>query len=456
MKTNKYSGNLIAILIAIILLFLATFLYFFWSDAAPARTSDSSQMPSLVETGTPIQLDMGASSRCISDGSGFFLLLDDGIRRYDNSAKLRWDFPLSMSNPTYVANATFVAVGEYKGTSLNVFGQSGLIYSLSFDNEIINFTIGANGYAAVTIASLRGGYTIDIFNDTGKRITSFVVEVENNYPINSALSPDGRILAVSFLSLSGTQMESHMRAYYLKQSDGLDFTDGMFASFHKTEGEIISKVEFIDSSTLMFLSDGQYGVYELNSSNHMVLKWFREINNEISFANAINDKGMAIAFGKSLVNKDGLAEGSLLILDKSGRQLATYTMEGPVTYLHCGKDAVIAGGGNSAREFAAISYKDKVIWEYTATSDILDFVILDKAEKVLIVSAGSINFMEMRKSASSASSQTSPNDSRPDLEPTLLPPPESATPAQSEAPASAAPAETPEVETPEAETPATP
>ena len=425
MKKNKSNINLIAIFAAVALFALAAFLYFFWSSDAPVKTSDTGQLPSLVDTGSPTSLEMGASSRCISDGSGFYLLLGDGIRRYDNSSKLRWDYPLNMSNPTYVSNATFVAIGEYKGSLLSVFGQSGLIYELNFDNEIINFTVGSNGYAAVTIASTRGGYTIDVYNATGKRITSFVVESTNYYPMHSALSPDGRVLAVSVLNLTGTQMESHIRAYYLRESDGMDFTDGMFANFHKTEGEIISKIAFIDDSQLMFLSDGQYGVYELSGSNRMILKWFREVNNEVSFANAINDKGMVIAFGKSLVNKDGLAEGILLVIDKSGKQIATHTMEGPVTYLHCGKDALIVGGGNSHREFAALSYKDKILWEYTATSDVLDFVILDKPEKVLLVSSGRVAFMETRKisaaESSSAPDNTAAAPASSDLTPSAAP-----------------------------------
>ena len=411
MKKNTFNVNLMAILASFILLILAAFLYFFWSADAPEKTSDSGQLPSLVEADSPVLLDMGVSSRCIADDSGFFLLLGDGIRRYDNSQKLKWDYPLNLSNPTYVANATYVAVGEYKGTSLNVFGQSGIVYTLNFDNEIINFTVGSNGYAAVTVASTGGGYTINVYNSEGKRITYLVVEVTNNYPIHSTLSPDGRVLAVSFLNLSGTQMESYICAYYLKQSDGLDYTDAMFASFNRTEGEIISKVEFIDDSALMFLSDGQYGVYELSSSNQMVLKWFKEINNEVSFANVISGKGIAIAFGKSIVNKDGLAEGSALILDRSGKQIASYTMEGPVNYLHCGKEAAIIGGGSSGRNFAAVSYKNKVLWEYTATADVLDFVILDKLDKVLLVSSGSITFMETRKSGAPIPKTPAPDNS---------------------------------------------
>ena len=429
MAKNKSNPNFIAIFAAITLLSLAVFLYFFWNDDAPAKTSDSSKLPSLVETASPISLEMGSASKCISDGSGFYLLMGDGVKRYDNLSKLKWDYTLNMANPTYVSNATFIAIGEYKGSSLSVFGQSGLVYELNFDNEIINFTIGSNGYTAVTIASTRGGYTTDVYNTLGKRITSFVVEATNYYPMHSALSPDGRVLAVSFLNLSGTQMESHICAYYLRESDGMDFTDAMFATFHKTEGEIISKIAFIDDTQLAFLSDGQYGVYELSGSNRMNLKWFREVNNEVSFATVINDKGMAIAFGKSLVNKDGLAEGTLLMLDKSGKQIASYTMEGPITYLHCGKDAVIVGGGKSSREFASVSYKDKVLWEYTATSDVLDFVILDKVEKVLLVSSGRLTFMETRKSAASES----PAAESPAIE---SPTPEPATPepAETEAP----------------------
>jgi len=379
---------------AFIVLVLAVFLYIIWGGNLGA-TFNTRDAPSLVSSNFFVVFDENFFKKTISDGSGFYTLTADRVARFDINGELIWEHQMNLESLTFVHNGSYIAASAYRARIFRAFGPRGILHTLTFENDILSYNIAANGYSVIMTQS-EGGYNIDVFNSAGNHIKRRPVEARNLFPMSMDISPDGRILVVSYLDISGSVILSYICAYYIRESDAANYTDGLFASFRQLEGEIISKVRFIDSSSLMYSSDARFGVYELGPGARFRYRWSKELDNRTVFLEAVNNVGIAVAFGSSLLNREGFAEGTFIVYGVNGDVLATYNMDGSITHLSVGSEAVVIGGGSLRRSFAAIKYRNRVAWEYTATTDVLDFVILDRPERALIVTPTRMEIMEVR------------------------------------------------------------
>jgi len=383
-----------AIVITLLLLVFASLWYIVFGDNL-GLTFGTRTAPVLASGNFSVDFGQNAFPKTVSDGTGFFALTNGIVTRFDNSGSLSWEHPINHLNPTFVTAGSYVAVSELRGRNFQVFGSRGLLYTIAFENDILNYHIAYNGYSAVMTGS-GNGYSINIFSASGDSIKRKEVEERNLFPMSMAISSDGRVLAVSYLSVGEPVVVSYICAYYIDENDAANYTDGLFALFSQVEGEIIYNVEFIDENHLMYSSDGRFGVYEVGPGQRARHIWSKTFDNRASFVEAVSGVGVAVAFGQPLINRAGFEEGTFMVYGYNGNELAAFVMDGPITYLSSGLEAAIVGGGPLGRSFSAITYRNRVAWEYTATSDVLDFVVLDRPERVLMVTPTRMEIMEVR------------------------------------------------------------
>ena len=387
-------SRLTVISITLLLLALAGFLYINWSDA-PGANFAASRTPTLAAGDFSVYFTENTFYQSVSDDLGFYILGRRVVRRYDTEGTLLWTRSISHTNPTFVQGGHYIALSAYRARAYYVFGPEGSLYTLTFDNDILSYHVACNGYSAVMSMDNSGGYNIEVFSASGTRVKQRVLNERNLFPVSMAISPDARILVVSYLDISGYNILSYICAYHIHERDRAH-NDGLFASFRQIEGEIISKVRFIDSAHLMFSSDGQFGVYRLDSDMQFNYSWSIALENQAAFVDVISETGIAIAFGRPLLGAGGIQEGTFAIHGLDGTLIATYFMDGGISYLSTGTGAAIIGGGPLRRNFAAINYRGQVVWEYRATSDVLDFVLLDSYTRALIVTPTRMQIMEVR------------------------------------------------------------
>ncbi|MCL2565453.1 MAG: DUF5711 family protein [Defluviitaleaceae bacterium] len=373
---------------------LAVFTYIIWGTNLGAAFA-TREAPSLVPGNFSVSFDGNSFKRVIADKGGFYALKDRGITRFDNFGEIIWEYPLNYENPVLVHSGSYVAVSEHRARTYRAFNPYGSLYTLTFENDILSYHIAKNGYSVVVTES-ESGYGINVFNTAGNLVKHKGIEDRNLFPLSADISLDGRILVISYLDISGPNILSYICAYYIRESDAANHTDGLFASFRHLEGEIISKVRFIDSSNLMYSSDSQFGVYELAQGERVNYRWSRVLDNRAVFVNVVDNVGVAVAFGSSLLNREGYEEGTFIVYGVSGDELVSHTIDGSITYLSIGKEGAVIGGGALRRSFVAITYGNRVAWAHTATSDVLDFVILDRPGRALLVSPARMEIMEVR------------------------------------------------------------
>ena len=383
-----------AIVIPLLLVLIAGASHIVFGEGLIARFG-TRPAPTLVRSDFSVELSERGSIQAISDGSGFFILRSTNVTRFDNSGRQLWAQPISYTNPTFVRGGSYVGVSEYRGRTFHVFGPGGLMYAINFENDILSFHVASNGYSAV-MTHIGGSYNITVFNAAGSSIKLRIIEEGGLFPVSMAISPDGRILAVSYLNTAGAVISSYICVYCIEAFDAAAGTDGLFALFRQLEGEIIYKVAFIDDSRLMYSSDREFGVYGLAPAGRVRHLWSEAFDNHAVFLEAVKNVGIAVAFGPPLISREGFEEGRFILYSPDGAELASFMMDGRITRMSIGPEAVIIGGGPLGRSFAAITYRNRVAWEYTATSDVLSFVTLDRPQRALLVTPARMEIMETR------------------------------------------------------------
>lgn len=383
------------IIATFLLLATAGFLYISWGEGFDVNFG-ASRVESFAPGDFFIDFDGTVLYQSASDELGFYIFGRRNIRRYDIEGNRLWERTTSHANPTSVQGGNYIGISAYRARAYYAFGPYGALYTIATENDILSYHIACNGYSAILSVTDYGSYHMEVFNTAGMRVWQRILKERNVFPISMAISPDATTLIVSYLDTSGHTILSYICAYHIYAEGSMSYDDGLFASFSQIEGEIISRVAFIDSKHLMYSSDGRVGMYIIDYESRISHVWSRILENQAVFVEVVRGVGVAVAYGRPLPGAEGVPEGTFVIYGLEGWELATYFMSGGIRYLSTGSGAAIIGGGALRRDFAAIDYNNQVVWEYTATSDVLDFVILDSPMRALIVTPMRMQIMEAR------------------------------------------------------------
>lgn len=387
-KHGKAKYIMLAVLAAAILLYTAAeFLtggVFFREAAAEAQT--------LLSTGVSVQFDRvsGAAFYACTGAKGFYFATKDGVSYITDDGRTLMNEAYSMQNPKLFGEGQFAAVAEPSGHFAYVFNPQGLLYYKQFEGQIVNLAINTLGYSSV-VTKRNDKYEAFVYNASGVLISTGVFPETEIIVTSSDVSNDGRIWAISFLDISGAQMNSKITFSYLNKSESAGYTDNIFASINDDSNRYFGIVKFMDENKLVVVADKE--IFCVNpSSGSMKALWTFELNNEID--KLCFDTGrIAIAFGKGLLNKPAEPQGRVVLIDLDMNRLAEYDAGSRVTSLSLGQ-AIIVG---CERLFTAVSVKGVVLWEYTAVYDTRAMYFLDSTNKVLLQTGTEATVMKMTK-----------------------------------------------------------
>ena len=81
------------------------------------------------------------------------------------------------------------------------------------------------------------------------------VEAESGiYPLCCDVSPDGEIIAISYIDTTGVEIKSKIGMFYINSDTGADYTDSMYGAVEKND-EIIFKMYFMGGNNLIAIGD---------------------------------------------------------------------------------------------------------------------------------------------------------------------------------------------------------
>ena len=183
----------------------------------------------------------------------------DGISYTDIKGNALWNQTYEMQNPMVRVAGTRVAVADYNGHIIHNIDQAGNSVEIDTNLPIREFAISENGMVAAVLEDTNITW-IYLYNSQGDKVAYVKTTMQKSgYPAALALSPDGKLMAVSYIAVENGSTKSSV-AFYNFSSVGQNFVDN-FASGADYVDAVIPYITFLSNDTAFAVADNRLVIY---------------------------------------------------------------------------------------------------------------------------------------------------------------------------------------------------
>ena len=201
------------------------------------------------------EMRITASAAIAESESARFVALEDLILQYskDGASCLRangeavWNMTFEMQNPQVRTCGGTVAIGDQNSRHIYVADTTGARGVIETTYPLRAFEVSGQGVVA---AVLDGGDVtwISLYDAQGTELASFRTTMSRSgYPVAVSVSPNGKLVCVSYLQVEEAQMRTSI-AFYNFGAVGQNQTDN-FVSGHEYPDAVAPLVHFMNDRT---------------------------------------------------------------------------------------------------------------------------------------------------------------------------------------------------------------
>jgi len=343
----------------------------------------------VFESDALIEFENDSRSKFVKINDGYVYLTKDGSKFYKDFDGHSWSDTYTMSSVNATVNGKYAFVNEVRGKNIRLYSTEGIMFSGQTDGNVANASLNSSGICAV-VEKCEKHYKIRVYRNDGELLLERFEQDDGVYPLSTAISEDGRILAITYADTSDVELETKVLLFYINREDAKNTETGdFFAGIEKAD--MIAPYIFAIDKGFAVVHDG--GVFAIGNDGKE--KWNFSINNEIvSVLEA--DGRIILALGDEIKGRSDYPEGSVIIINGNGEIEGSYIMDGEITYINRGDSSVIIGSG---KDFVCTSYSGELKWKYTATQDVKDIFVHSKKEALIITGkeAKIVEFENLKK-----------------------------------------------------------
>ncbi len=218
----------------------------------------------------------------------------DGIALLNEYGEEMWNQPCQMATPiAEVCNDT-AAVGDKGGTSIYVFQKSGLKGEIQTTRPIERITVSSQGIVGAVLQDEETPMVL-CYDAKGNVLVEQKTSLKNTgYPLDLALSEDGKTLAVSYLCTSGNGVSTKVCYYYFGQDD--ENKGDHVVSEEEYQDAIAPTIDFLNKDISLLVTDSSLVFYKgvIQPKVDQVVKFGTEIQSV-----AYNEKYVAVVVNRT-------------------------------------------------------------------------------------------------------------------------------------------------------------
>lgn len=202
----------------------------------------------------PITVVGGTNAKNL-DGNILFYS-KDGANCIDTKGKAIWNRSFEMQSPILSISGAVCAIGDYNGREIYVMDKNGVKGTVNTNLPIRSISVAGNGVVAAILDDADVA-RINIYNgnnDTDEAIVHSKVSMDKSgYPVSVSLSPNGKIMMVSYFYMDSGNMKSSI-AFYNFGAVGENQTDN-YVSGYDYLNTVVPYVQFMNNSAAFAVSD---------------------------------------------------------------------------------------------------------------------------------------------------------------------------------------------------------
>lgn len=341
-----------------------------------------------------IEIDVAKNQEFIVNDNQLIWVTEDGVKSLSLDGEEIWADTHTIKNITIAQRTPYFAVSEKGGKAISVFDTHGKKADLKFANPVMYFSMNKKG-DIVVIESTQDGHVISAFDQSGSSLgIKWITYIEDvGHPTAAEISPDGTMILVSHVNTADAQIVSNLIAIEIG-SGGLTKVDNvLYGEAHKNT--IISEIEFVSSNTWVAVGDNTMSFNKLDGTelgkiNDVYFNYVPILERLVDWQGT---NYPVISSTKPIMSTVHPVE-TLTFYSPIGEEIESLTLEDATTYMYGdGKTAIIG----SDRNFIAYNSLGKKRWEYTATKDVKKMIPLYPQQKVIMISKGKVELMQVAK-----------------------------------------------------------
>ena len=243
-RSHKLAYFYRTVLLLILLAGTLVFLVFQWNNKIFSEGA--------IVSSAEVHITQGATAERL--GKNILIYSKDGASCMDEKGDVLWNQTFEMQNPQISICEEIVAIGDYNGSSIYVMSASQIMGEINTDTPIHSFCVAANGMVAVI---LENGNTTKIrlyAVTSGEMIAEFNTSMKNSgYPIAVSLSPNGKLVCVSYTYVDSGVLKSSV-AFYNFGRVGQNENEYYMSGYNYLD-TVVPYVQFISNDAAFGVSD---------------------------------------------------------------------------------------------------------------------------------------------------------------------------------------------------------
>lgn len=340
---------------------------------------------SVIANSAPITIVQGATVENL-DGN-VLLYSKDGVSCVDSRGNAIWNRTYEMQTPLIAISGQTAAIGDYNGRSVYVVDKSGEKGTINTNLPIRDLCVSANGVVAVVLDDVNTIW-INVYNGNENTETSIVsakVRMDKSgYPISIALSPDGKLMAVSYLYVDSGNMKSSV-AFYNFGEVGQNKTDNCVGGYDYLN-TVVPYVRFMDGDSSFAVSD-----------DRIVFFSGAEIPTNIA-TNFLDEEVQSIYYSEDYVglvfhNPSGESAYRLDVYNSSGSKINSQFFDIEYTDIFFNKDQVVIYNDKEC-QISNMNGVDKFLGSFEKSISLL--IPTSSAYKYVAVTSDTVDTIELK------------------------------------------------------------
>lgn len=189
-------------------------------------------------------------------GNNILLYSKDGASCFDSKGTALWNQTFEMQSPMVSICGDVAALADYNGRTIFVVNNTSQLGTISTNLPIRRICTSANGVVAAVLDDVDVT-RIMIYNGNENTETP-IVEIKatmdkSGYPVSLSLSPNGRLLAISYFYVDSGEMKSSVGFFNFGEV-GKNESDN-YVSGYDYVNTVIPYVQFMNNSAAFGVSD---------------------------------------------------------------------------------------------------------------------------------------------------------------------------------------------------------
>lgn len=203
---------------------------------------------------SPVTIVQGASVERL--GSNVLLYSKDGASCLDAKGNALWNRTFEMQAPMLSVCGTVAALADYNGRTIYVCSSTGELGTVKTNLPIRKICAAGNGVVAAVLddANVTRIFLYNANEDTEQSIVEIKATMDKSgYPMSISLSPNGKLLAISYLYVDSGNMKSTV-AFFNFGEVGRNESDN-YVSGYDYLNTVVPYVQFMNNSAAFGVSD---------------------------------------------------------------------------------------------------------------------------------------------------------------------------------------------------------